>query len=629
MSAFAKPPLKDLADIIRFETEMPFAHRCDAASVYDVFVKNAAIHPDRPALTLVMTGEDTETPRRVSYRQMLEGITQAANLFASIGGPAPGVAYLLPNLPETHFTLWGAETAGYALPLNFLLKPETIAELIRAAGATVLVTLGPHPQFDIWQKALAVREEIPTLTLLQVPLAGGTLPSEAENFATGLLAQERGRLTFGHARRGGDIAAYFHTGGTTGSPKLVAQTHRNQIVASFGGTVLQDLSETDVITCGFPLFHVAATISCGMSYFIAAAHVVVMSPAGMRNPLMLKNYWRIVERYGVTVISGVPTVLAALLNVPVDADISTARHVTTGGALTPRAVAEKFEVMTGKQVHEILGMTEAAGLISFDPAAGQRQIGSAGFRLPYTQVLIRTFEADGSLGRLCAPNEIGVMTIAGPHITPGYRDPRHNSNLRDDGYLDSGDLAYVDESGRLFIVGRAKDLIIRSGHNIDPVMIEAALQQHPAVALAAAVGQPDRYAGELPVCYVTMRPGAQATPEELRQFAEPLIAERPAWPKQVFIVDEIPMTNVGKIFKPQLRDDATRRLVADQVLGQAECREFSVDIGLCPKGRCQVTVTLPEAQAARQQEIEALLDGYLFQYRVVVPGEGRAAAKPA
>ena len=112
MPAFSDYPIATLADVIRFENEKPFAQRYDARSVHDVFVKSAARHPDHTALTMVMTGEDGEKPRLVSYRQLLEGITRAANLFTSIGGAAPGVAYILPSLVEPHLVLWGAETAG-------------------------------------------------------------------------------------------------------------------------------------------------------------------------------------------------------------------------------------------------------------------------------------------------------------------------------------------------------------------------------------------------------------------------------------------------------------------------------------------------------------------------------------
>lgn len=616
MPLFSDYPVATLKDIIKFESEMTLEQRYDARSVYDIFAKGAVHYPDRTALTMLMTGADDETPRLVTYRQMRDGVTRAANFFASLGGPGAGVAYILPSLVETHFTLWGAEAAGYAVPINFLLQPQNIADLVRASGAKILVALGPHPQLDIWQKAVEVGKLLPDIKLVQVSLSDAQLPEGVFGFGPGLKAQDGSALTFGKARGADDVAAYFHTGGTTGSPKLVTHTHRMQIAAAFGGTVLQDLSEADVITNGLPLFHVAATISCGLSFFIAGANILVLSPAGMRNPAIIKNFWKIVERYRATVIGGVPTALAALLNVPVDADISSARYSISGASLLPRAVALQYQKMTGTTIHEILGMTETGGLVSIDPAAADPVLGSVGIRLPYTQVVVRKLGADGSLGEACAPHEVGVMTVSGPNVTPGYKDRSQNSDALRDGYLDSGDLAYTDEQGRLFIAGRSKDLIIRSGHNIDPVLIEDALQSHPAVALAAAVGQPDKYAGELPVCYVALKPGAQVTADELKAHAEPLIAERPAWPKQIIVIDAIPVTSVGKIFKPQLRTDAVQRLVAQVVAEAAGAADAVIDVAAGGKRGIDVTVTLPRAMAGRYAAVEKALDGYLFDYKV-------------
>ncbi|MCR6736386.1 MAG: acyl-CoA synthetase [Afipia sp.] len=616
MPLFSDYPVATLKDVVRFETEKTLEQRYDARSVYDIFAKSAARHPDRIALTMLMTGADDETPRLVTYRQMLDGITRAANFFASLGGPGAGVAYILPSLVETHFTLWGAETAGYAVPLNFLLQAQNIADLVRASGAKILVALGPHPQLDIWEKAIAVGKLLPDLKLVQVSLTDAPLPDGVFGFGPGLKAQDGSKLTFGQARGGDDVAAYFHTGGTTGLPKLVTHTHRNQIAAAFGGTVLQDLTEVDAITNGLPLFHVAATISCGLSFFIAGANVIVLSPAGMRNPTIVKNFWKIVERYRATVIGGVPTALAALLNVPVDADISSARYSISGASLLPRAVALAFQKLTGTTVHEILGMTETGGLVSIDPAAGEPVMGSVGVRLPYTKVVVRKLGADGSLSEACAPHEIGVMTVSGPNVTPGYKDASQNGGALRGGTLDSGDLAYTDEQGRLFIAGRSKDLIIRSGHNIDPVLIEDALQSHPAVALAAAVGQPDKYAGELPICYVALKPGAQASADELKAYAEPLIAERPAWPKQIIVIDAIPVTSVGKIFKPQLRTDAVQRLVAQVVAEAVGSNDAVIDAVAGGKRGIDVTVTLPAALSGKLAAVEKVLDGYLFDYKV-------------
>jgi fatty-acyl-CoA synthase len=169
--------IKSESDVRRFETEMSLDERLPEKSILDVFINSAARAPGATAITMLMTGAPDEQPRRVSYAQLLEMIRRAANLFADIGGPAPGVAYMLPNLVETHVTLWGAETAGYAVPINFLLHPESITELLKSADVKVLVALGPHPHLDIWEKALAARAQMPDLQLVRVAAPG--TPKEA------------------------------------------------------------------------------------------------------------------------------------------------------------------------------------------------------------------------------------------------------------------------------------------------------------------------------------------------------------------------------------------------------------------------------------------------------------------
>jgi fatty-acyl-CoA synthase len=150
--------------------------------------------------------------------------------------------------------------------------------------------------------------------------------------------------------------------------------------------------------------------------------------------------------------------------------------------------------------------------------------------------------------------------MRGPQVTPGYLDPRHDKGaMLADGWLDSGDLGRLDKDGYLWLTGRSKDLIIRGGHNIDPIVIEEALVRHPAVETAAAVGLPDTYAGELPMAFVQLKPGAEVTPDELREFCRREIAERAAVPVQVVPIPMMPLTGVGKIFKPALRLDAAQR----------------------------------------------------------------------
>ena len=619
MAIFSEEPIRNLDDLRRFEAELPLEQRLPERSVFDVFVDRAAQQPEHTAMTMLMSGAPDEQPRRVSYGDLLGLIRRAANLFSTLGGERPGVAYMLPTLVETHVTLWGAETSGYAIPINFLLQPESIAALLKASGATILVALGPHPQLDIWQKAEQLREQVPGLTLVRVAPPGTPPEDGVVDFGAALMEQPDDRLIFGEPCGGDDVAAYFHTGGTTGTPKLVAHTHRGQLVAAFGGAVLTDMRSSDIFTGTLPLFHVAGTIVGGLSAFMAGLELLLMSPGGLRNPAMVEGYWRLVAQYRATLVGGVPTAIGAVLATPRDgADLSSVRAGLTGAALLPPAVSERFREVTGRNLFEIYGMTEASGLIAIDPLAGDCSLGSVGWALPYTGVDVRRLDADGTLGDLCVENEIGVVTVRGDNVSPGYRNPDHNDGVIVDGVLNSGDLGYKDAEGRLYLAGRSKDLIIRSGHNIDPTMIENAMAAHPAVALAAAVGMPDAYAGELPVCFVELRADANASEDELRDHAQLTIDERPAWPKHVHIVDSIPLTTVGKIYKPRLRCDAAQGLVAELVHKEHELPDARIDVAEGGARGMRVTVTLPETARSSVPTIEKALTAYLFEAEVVV-----------
>ena len=185
------PPIRDHASLARFEAAMTLEQRLPERSVLDVFIGAAARQPERIAITMLMSGAADEQPRRINYAQLLGMVRRAANLFASVGGPRPGVAYMLPALVETHATLWGAETAGYAVPINFLLQVEHIAALLEASGARILVALGPHPVLDIWQKALALHERMPGLTLIRVAPPGTPVEEGVIDFHAALAASRR------------------------------------------------------------------------------------------------------------------------------------------------------------------------------------------------------------------------------------------------------------------------------------------------------------------------------------------------------------------------------------------------------------------------------------------------------
>ena len=551
-------PVVTNADIQAIAAQ-PYEDAVPVTNMYDLFRRAAELWGERPAITWLAAGDPDGPTVTYSYADLLRRITQAANMYRDLGvGEDDAVALLLPNMPEAHFALWGAEVAGRASPINNLLNPDHLAHLVEASGAKALVALGPDPELGILERALDLRERCPQLNATLLVEGEDSLDSSNSiHDFTALLDQYPGdRLTFERGLGRETIAAYFHTGGTTGAPKLAQHTHGNQVHTSWSGALLYDLSEQDVMINGFPLFHVAGTFVFASTGYIAGAHLVLPTRTGMRNPEVVGNFWRILERHGVTMMAGVPTVLAALMNVPVDdADISALRVALTGGTPLPTDLAAAFEAQFGIPIRNLFGMTECAGIVSITPTHAERKPNGCGFPLPYTDVKAVPLGSDGpDLSQICAPNESGIMVLRGPHVGPGYTDAARNAGMfTDDGWLISGDLGHVDEHGEVFLTGRAKDVIIRGAHNIDPAMIEETVDEHPAVEISAAIGQPDGYAGELPVVYVTLKAGMSVTEAELLEFLAPRIAERPAMPKRAYIIDAMPVTPIGKIYKPTLR----------------------------------------------------------------------------
>lgn len=382
-----------------------------------------------------------------------------------------------------------------------------------------------------------------------------------------------------------DIAALFHTGGTTGLPKLVPQTHGNQIHAAWSLAQMFALSEQDVCLNGFPWFHVGGTSTLGLSSLSAAGHQIILSPAGFRDTSVVQNIWRLVEHFGATVLGGVPTAIGSMSEVPTDGhDLSTLRFVMTGGSTLPTAIAKRFEQRTGVPLIEQYGMTETVAAIATTPVHGKHVRGSVGLRCPYSEIAIRRPDAGGHYVD-CARGEVGLVMVRGPQVFKGYLEPSHNEGaFTPDGFFITGDLGYLDEEGYLFLSGREKDLIIRSGHNIDPLAIEEVANSHPAVALSAAVGMPDEYAGEVPVVFVAPQPGQALDVDELMDFIALRIHEPPAKPRRVFVIEQIPTTAVGKVFKPQLRQLATRHKLRELVGEAGDALEL-VDIVVSEKGK--------------------------------------------
>jgi fatty-acyl-CoA synthase len=590
-------------------------------STYRLFEHQAQALPSHAALTQIETGAEDESPRSLDYAQLHTSIARCGNLLISCGARrGEPVALLLPNLMEQQLLFWGAQAVAVAFPLNHLLAPEHLASLLLAAKVRVLIAQGPIPDGEIWPKALSVRQILADRLhrLIQV----GGAPVRAANIVHFSSAAQTmpDQLDPALLPARGDIAALFHTGGTTGTPKLVQHTHQNELAAAFAFASMAETRSTDVVGNGYPMFHVAGAICLGLATFMAGGHLLNLSSSGFRNPLMVQNHWRLVERYRLTLTGAVATALAAIADVPTESrDLSSLRVAYSGGSFVPRTVAQRFEAASGVTVREAYGMTETSAVISVEPARGIRVLGSVGFAAPFVQVQIRELLADGTVGGAVRDGVSGVLVAKGETITPGYTDGAQNASaFTDDGWLITGDLATIEETGRVTVLGRSKDIIIRAGHNIDPVIIEEAAASHPAVACAAAVGQPDRYAGELPVCYVALRRGAQVSAAGLVAHIAARVSDPPARPKSIYILDELPLTGAGKVFKPALRRDAACRIVTNQLVDlpiqRIRARESS--------GGALLLTLIPAPGVDLEKlaaDLQGLLQGYLFSWELSPP----------
>ncbi|WP_315744570.1 MULTISPECIES: acyl-CoA synthetase [unclassified Bradyrhizobium] len=618
------PNFATAADIRAFE-QVPYAERIAAQSTFDAIKCGAAANLDAPAIQFLANADPADTPLVLTYRDLVAKVTQAANMFHALGvGPGDVVSFMLPLLPEAFITLFGAEAAGIANPVNPLLEPHQIAEILDAARTKVLVALGPVPGTDIWQKVEKVRGGLKHLKAIVQVHGGGDPANGIFAFNDLITPQPADRLVSGRQIAASDTAAYFHTGGTTGTPKLVRHSHGNQVYQAWAVNLLLKTRPGATLLFGMPLFHVGGSLTQALPTFSAGGSLVVLSPSGWRNPAAVRNIWGLVERFRPETLSSVPTVLAATLAIPQgNADISSLRYAAGGGSAIPVAVGQAIQDKLKLPVVEVYGMTETSSVHTMAYPDRPIRLGSVGLPLPYARVRIVKLDASGAYERDCAADEIGVVTMAGPGVFSGYLDDAHNKGAFVEGHwVNSGDLGRLDQDGFLWITGRAKDLVIRGGHNIDPAPIEDILFQHPAVGFAAVVGQPDAYAGELPVGYVQLKAGASVQPGELEDWVRARTPERAAVPVQVIPIDPMPLTGVGKVFKPQLRWDAATR-VFTKALSQLTDRGIDCTVKVGPHGShgSLATVTLrnvpADAREAIENEVHTLLAPFVMRHEVV------------
>jgi fatty-acyl-CoA synthase len=581
-------------------------------STYRLLLDAAGAWPDAVATQWIPDPGDYTRRLDWTYAELAAMVTRIANALTALGVRRPDAMTLSSvNTSMLYATTLAAQAVGIAAPVNPALSGERIAELIRRTGSRVLVAAGPELDPQLWLRLLEVARQAGMTAVLALRPDGarGTPPALDGDAAAGGTPNGRGpvvayldeviagqpdsHLAGADLPEADDLAAFVHTGGTTGAPKVAAHSHANQLACGRGITLCSGLAAGEGMLGGLPLFHVNALIVTGIAPMFSGARVVWPGPAGYRDKALYARFWTIVEHYQIAAMSAVPTVYGTLAQVPVDADISSLRLPIVGAAPLPPSVREAFARHTGLHLLEGYGLTEAT-CVSTWTRPGEERPGSVGRVLPGQQIKAVRI-GDGSWTD-CAPGETGELVIGGPAVFAGYiTDPDlggprvSREGIVHDGWLDTGDLGMVDAGGFVYLTGRAKDLIIRGGHNIDPRVIEDGLLRHPAVRAAVAVGRPDRHSGEVPVAYVVPADPGRFEEAELLAWASTAIDEPAARPKRIYPMTEIPVTEVGKPFKPALLADAAVRAITEALTaaGVADARVTAA----YEDGRLVVTVT--------------------------------------
>ncbi|MFS2008850.1 AMP-binding protein [Azospirillum sp. CT11-132] len=551
-----------------------------AETLADVFLRLAEVYGTGSALTMAWTCAADGTVESLDHARLAGEVLRAANHFRRLGiGPNDRVLFLALPTPEAYFGFWGAQVAGCAVPVNPFLSVAALVDIARNAGARMVFASSAAISQLCADKAAEILRQCPGMQLVVCDDPDG-------GFARARAAMPADRLE-GPAPGPDDICACFPTGGTTGNPKLARISHRGLLASALSSALIHSTDRGQVVPNGLPLFHVGGGVIVTFRTIMLGQHLVQLSPAGYRGEHVLPNFWELARRFGFTMMIAVPTVFTDAID-RYDGKGMPIRLFVSSASKLPETVFDKYRRTFGVGVHEGYGMTECAGLCASTPVWATPKPGSSGPAAPFYRVRVVEVGLDGGIVSDCPVGQAGIVAVRGLPVFSGYTDPALTAGklLTDpaDGslWVDSGDIGRFDEDGFLWVTGRAKDVIIRGGHNIDPACIENALLALPQVIDAAAVGMPDARVGELPVAFVQLAPGA-ADPETLRELCAAKLDERAAVPVQLFAVEAIPRTAMNKTFKPELRRmaaaAAVQRIIADLPVGTVSGWSVRLDDG--------------------------------------------------
>ena len=490
-------------------------------SLAQLLTETAAKHGARSALKL-----DDDV---VTYEMLHEGAARVAGLLKDRGlQPGDRVGIMLPNVPYFGIVYYGVLRAGGVIvPMNVLLKPREVSFYLSDSGAK---------QVFAWHEVAAAAHEGAKEAGAEVIVAK---PGDFER-----LLADSPREADDVEREGSDPAVILYTSGTTGTPKGAELTHSNMLEnCRHGGTELVRVSERDVILGALPLFHSFGQTCC-LNTAVRAGACLTMIPRFEPGKAL-----EIIQRDKVTLFDGVPTMYHAMLNHPgrEQYDVSGLRTCVSGGSAMPVEVMRGFEEAFGCVVLEGYGLSESSPVASFNHLDRERKPGSIG--TPIRGVEMKVVDEAGSE---VPSGEVGEITIRGHNVMKGYWNrPDATAQVMEGGWLHTGDMARIDEDGYFFIVDRKKEMIIRGGYNVYPREIEEVLYEHPSILEAAVMGVPDEAMGEEVGAAVVLRPGTDATADEIRSFVKERVAAY-KYPRHIWFTDELPKGSTGKILKREI-----------------------------------------------------------------------------
>ncbi len=533
-------------------------------SLIDMFENNVRRYADRPAF--INMGE-VMTFRKLEERSRAFAAYLQNQLKLQKGDR---VALMMPNLLQYPVALFGVLRAGMVVVnVNPLYTPRELEHQLKDSGASTIVIVSnfAHTLEKVVHNT-AVKHVILTRMGDQLSTAKGTLVNFVVKYIKRLVPKYHlpDAISFRRVLQEGrrqqyvrpdiinsDLAFLQYTGGTTGVAKGAMLTHRNmqanvaQCLAAYG-PVLKEGNEW--VVTALPLYHIfALTANCLLFFELGGQNLLITNPRDI--PAVVKE----LKQYPFTAITGVNTLFNALLNNKEfhELDFSTLRLSVGGGASVQRAVAERWEKLTGKHLLEGYGLTESSPLVAVNPYDLKHYSGSIG--LPVASTDVRIIDDNGND---VGPGESGELWVRGPQVMLGYwQQPAATDDVLKDGWLATGDIVTADDEGFLRVIDRKKDMILVSGFNVYPTEIEDVISRHPKVSESAVIGVENEVSGEAVKAFVVRRDNSLTKEELITHCRRNLTGYKV--PKEIEFCDDLPKSNVGKILRRELRDDKTAK----------------------------------------------------------------------